>query len=502
MDNLWCRRASRGLVGLVVAVIPFVITMPSAFAGVGVGVTPTFPTTVSVGDTGIPAALQILNNSTPPDNVNPVTIDTITLVPSCGSGAFTGAGDCNAVDADPGVFQLSAVGFGESGTACAGQTFTISTVSGSTTGKQMFTPSGGPVVLQPPGQGGSVCRIDFTIDVIKAPTKDASAAPGLQTDQIAFAHGVNGATGSPGSGIGESITTVNVVTPVLNTVASAATVAGQPVSDNATVSGGTSPTGTVTFRLFGPNDSSCTGAVIFTSVQAVAGNGSYTSSSFTPNLIGTYRWTAAYSGDANNTPVTSPCNAANESVAVSKATPNLSTHASASVPVGGKVTDTATVAGGANPTGVVVFKLFAPSDTNCTGTAVFTASRPVTGNGNYTTSMFTPTTTGIYRWVTTYRGDANNNAVTDACNSDLESVTVTRATPVITWANPAPITHGTPLSSTQLNATANVPGTFVYNPPAGTVLPVGNNQPLTVTFTPTDLHDYTKTSKTVHINVT
>ena len=432
-----------------------------------------------------------------------MTINTITLVPSCGSGSFTGNGDCTAADADPGVFQLSATGVGEAGTACAGQTFTISTVSGSTTGKQLFTPSSGPVVLQPPGQAGSFCRIDFTIDVIKAPTKDASAAPGLQTVQIAFAHGVNGTTGDPGSAIGESSTTVNVATPV---------------SEHRGVGGdGRGPTGqryrhplrgdptrraALPSRLFGPNDSSCTGAAIFTSVQGVAGNGSYTSSSFTPTLIGTYRWIAAYSGDANNSPVTSPCDAANESVVVSKATPNLSTHASASVPVGGKVTDTATIASGANPTGVVVFKLFAPSDTNCTGTAVFTASRPVTGNGNYTTSMFTPTTTGIYRWVTTYRGDANNNAVTDACNSDLESVTVTRATPVITWANPAPITHGTPLSSTQLNATANVAGTFVYNPPAGTVLPVGNNQPLTVTFTPTDLHDYTKTSKTVHINVT
>ncbi len=499
MDNSWCRRATRGLVGLVAAVIPFVITMPSAFAGVGFAVTPTFPPTVSVGERGLPATLQITNSSSPPDNVNPVTIDNITLVPSCGSGTFTGNGDCTAADADPGVFRLSTTGFGEPGTACAGQTFAISTVSGSTTGRQIFTLSSGLVVLQPPGQPGSFCRIDFTIDVNKAPTKDAGAAAGLQTDQIAFAHGVNGTTGNPGSAIGESSSTV---TPALSTVASAATVVGQAVSDTATLSGGSNPTGNVTFRLFGPNDSSCTGAAIFTSVQAVTGNGSYSSSSFAPNLIGTYRWIAAYSGDANNSPVSGVCDAANESVAVSKATPNLSTHASASVPVGGKVTDTATVASGVNPTGVVVFHLFAPGDTNCSGTAVFTTSHRVSGDGNYTTSMFTPTTTGIHRWVTTYRGDANNNAVTDPCNSDLESVTVTRATPVITWANPAPITHGTPLSSTQLNATATVAGTFVYNPPAGTVLSVGNNQPLTVTFTPADLHDYTKTSKTVHINVT
>jgi len=34
--------------------------------------------------------------------------------------------------------------------------------------------------------------------------------------------------------------------------------------------------------------------------------------------------------------------------------------------------------------------------------------------------------------------------------------------------------YGTALGATQLNATASVPGTFVYAPPAGTVLNAGN----------------------------
>jgi hypothetical protein len=66
------------------------------------------------------------------------------------------------------------------------------------------------------------------------------------------------------------------------------------------------------------------------------------------------------------------------------------------------------------------------------------------------------------------------------------TVTVDPATPVITWANPADITYGTPLGPTQLDATANVPGTFAYTPPAGTVLQAGANQVLTVIFTPSD----------------
>jgi len=75
------------------------------------------------------------------------------------------------------------------------------------------------------------------------------------------------------------------------------------------------------------------------------------------------------------------------------------------------------------------------------------------------------------------------------------------ATPVITWHTPAAITYGSALSSDQLNATANVPGTFVYNPPAGTVPPVGSNQTLSVTFTPTNTDDYYTTTGSTTITV-
>ena len=74
-------------------------------------------------------------------------------------------------------------------------------------------------------------------------------------------------------------------------------------------------------------------------------------------------------------------------------------------------------------------------------------------------------------------------------------------TPTITWSNPANITYGTPLSSTQLDATASVPGTFVYTPPLGTVLNVGLNQLLNITFTPNDAANYTTTSATTSINL-
>jgi hypothetical protein len=78
---------------------------------------------------------------------------------------------------------------------------------------------------------------------------------------------------------------------------------------------------------------------------------------------------------------------------------------------------------------------------------------------------------------------------------------------VLTWASPADITYGTALDGTQLNATATttagqpVPGTFSYQPAAGTVLGPGDGQTLTVAFTPDDTAGYAPAADTVQITV-
>jgi hypothetical protein len=93
-------------------------------------------------------------------------------------------------------------------------------------------------------------------------------------------------------------------------------------------------------------------------------------------------------------------------------------------------------------------------------------------------------------------------ATDNAGNKTQRTVNYTvKGTPTITWPNPADITYGTPLSATQLNATANVPGTFVYSPAAGTVLNPGSGQMLSATFTPTDTTNYTQAMASVKINV-
>src|SRR5262249_44137029 len=123
------------------------------------------------------------------------------------------------------------------------------------------------------------------------------------------------------------------------------------------------------------------------------------------------------------------------------ASPTLNTAPTpATVTLGTKtvtLTDTASLAGGVNPTGAITFTLIAPG-----GATVDTETVAVNGDGTYTTPTgFTlpssGTATGTYQWDVTYSGDTNNDATSDT-NSPNEQVTVSAASPtLVTTASPA-----------------------------------------------------------------
>jgi len=310
---------------------------------------------------------------------------------------------------------------------------------------------------------------------------------------------INNAPATSPCGAPNESVVVGMTAPNLTTTASAAVALGGSVSDTATLAGGVSPTGSITFNLFGPNNATCTGVPVFTSTVPVAGNGSYPSGTFTPVTAGTYRFTASYSGDANNGSANSPCNAPNESVVVSGNTPTLSTTASANINLGGTVTDSATLAGGSAPTGSITFTLFGPNNATCTGTPVFSSTVSVTGNGTFTSAPFTPTAAGTYRWVASYSGDANNSAVTSPCNAPNESVVVIQTTLTLTNAASPPVTVGESVNDTVtlaggLNPTGTI--TFTLFGPdnstctgtpifTSTVTVTGNGSYTSGSFTPT-----------------
>ncbi len=77
--------------------------------------------------------------------------------------------------------------------------------------------------------------------------------------------------------------------------------------------------------------------------------------------------------------------------------------------------------------------------------------------------------------------------------------TVNPATPNLSWATPTNLVYGTALGTNQNNAASTLPGTYVYNPTNGAVLPAGTNN-LSVSFTPTDVN-YSNRTMTVQLVV-
>lgn len=122
------------------------------------------------------------------------------------------------------------------------------------------------------------------------------------------------------------------------------------------------------------------------------------------------------------------------SVTVDKAQPTITTTATVSVVVPGKIHDVAHLADGVSldNTGTITFKLF--SDDNCAnqvGGDIAATAATVNANGDYTSDDQT-VGAGTYYWRAFFSGDANNEAADTACNDTDETSTVEKAQPTLT----------------------------------------------------------------------
>jgi len=131
------------------------------------------------------------------------------------------------------------------------------------------------------------------------------------------------------------------------------------------------------------------------------------------------------------------------------------------------------------------------------GATQLDATSSVAGTFIYTPALGAVLTAGSQTLSVTF---TPNDTVDYSTATDTVPLTVSKVTPAITWAAPTAIAYGTALSSTQLDATTTVAGTFTYTPPSGAVLAVGS-QTLSVTFTPTDSTDYNTATDTVPLTV-
>ena len=229
--------------------------------------------------------------------------------------------------------------------------------------------------------------------------------------------------------------TVNKLTPAIATQASAAVTIGGTITDTATVSGGSSPTGTVTFVVYGPADTTCANGTVVGSPVALSG-GTATSAAYTTTAVGTYHWIATYNGDANNNAVGGHCGDANESVVVNPTTPSITTSlvsgtktgAAIGVTIGSSVHDTSILSSAtADAGGTVHYQVF--SDSNCQTLAsdagTIAVVNAVPGDSNAVVFDHA----GTFYWQADYSGDAKNGKASSACN--LETVTVAANAPSI-----------------------------------------------------------------------
>jgi len=131
------------------------------------------------------------------------------------------------------------------------------------------------------------------------------------------------------------------------------------------------------------------------------------------------------------------------------------------------------------------------------GSAQLDATSPVAGTFAYSPSLGTVLGAGPEMLKTIFTPTDMTDYATATATVTL---TVNQATPTIAWGTPAAITSGTALSAAQLDATASVPGTFIYIPALGAIPPVGNDT-LSVTFTPTDNVDYAAATASVTMTV-
>jgi uncharacterized protein YfaP (DUF2135 family) len=238
--------------------------------------------------------------------------------------------------------------------------------------------------------------------------------------------------------------TVGKASPTLSGVATTAVAVGQTITDNATLASGFSPGGHLVIRAYGPADSTCVTTPKYEATVAVSGNGPYSPAGFAP-APGAYRWTVEYAGDGNNAVVSLGCNAANQSSAVSKASPTLTGSASAAV-VGKAIHDEVSLTGGFSPGGEVSFSVFAPTDTTC-ATPLATSTVAIQ-SAHATSADFTSPQAGGFRWTASYPGDTNNEAVSLGCNAANQTSTVSKASPTLTGVATTAVTVGQTITDT------------------------------------------------------
>jgi hypothetical protein len=200
--------------------------------------------------------------------------------------------------------------------------------------------------------------------------------------------------------------TVTSAAPRLASAASSSVSIGEGIRDAVRFIGGFEPTGTIAFDLYGPGDTTCGPPPIAMFVTPVGEEPRVTSPTYMALAEGEYLWIASYSGDSRNLPSQGACGEEGESVLVAptRRPPTLHVHAAATGGESPQVTATAALEATGNAGGLLTFREYGPNDPDCQYGAVSASTRPVAGDGEYTSDPFDPSSPGRYQVVVSYTG--------------------------------------------------------------------------------------------------
>jgi hypothetical protein len=266
--------------------------------------------------------------------------------------------------------------------------------------------------------------------------------------------------------------------------------------------------GEYTFKLFGPDDSDCTGTPVFTSQSSDPQSGAHT-----PTRAGDYRWVVTHTGSDDNDPV-SDCDDPNAETTVTRNTPDEIT---VQVDPENAVVDanrtrieaTGTSLGhyGPHPAaewGTLRWRVYGPDDPDCTGTPLADEARPYS-RGSSPMNYNGVIDVGVYRWAVSYSGDAYNAPTATGCNAAGSVSTIERSSTSTQVQAPATGVITQPLSATAtvgglVMRGTPVPEFHVYGPddtgcsraPVATLAGdwQTNSEARSAQFTPSEVGDY------------
>ncbi|GAA1810488.1 hypothetical protein GCM10009749_19030 [Agromyces neolithicus] len=284
----------------------------------------------------------------------------------------------------------------------------LCTAGGTSVGSTNLTGAAYPVTVSSPTayvtSAGRYCwRAEFTGDA-------ANGIPGSSDASATECFMVNPVTATLATTAGADVFLGNAVTDSA-TLGGTATQPANPVI-NLTGTAGPAAGGTITFKLFGPDD--CSTLAYTSTTVAVSGDGTYNSPApqFVPTAPGEYHWVAVYSGNLPNTvglTHNAACTDADEDVVVNTVPSTLSS-AQKWVP-----NDSVTVSApaGGNLAGNVDFELF--DNAMCTGSPIYTELNVAVAGASPQTVSTTNTTpqlvSGSFSWRVNY--DSTNPAQED-----------------------------------------------------------------------------------------